>query len=205
MQVLYVRLQTHADRAPYLESVSQQQIFALRIDWAAPCVAAVPGPADLEALERRPDVQVSRAANDVAARAQDYSERHLRTAVARIERVLHPTLEHRWIAQVVRQPRPELVVLSRRVKAAGVVRQQRLEPDMCAFEGDRDERWHAIHVAASCPGTNRVTDLHGGSRVECRDGPLGTIQRVERDDDASGATTTAPHRAKHRCSVRERA
>ena len=32
---------------------------------------------------------------------------------------------------------------------------------------------------------NRVTDVHGGSRVECRDGPLGTIQRVERDDNGA--------------------
>jgi uncharacterized protein (TIGR02271 family) len=30
---------------------------------------------------------------------------------------------------------------------------------------------------------NRLADIRAGARVECRDGPLGVVQRVERDDD----------------------
>ena len=32
---------------------------------------------------------------------------------------------------------------------------------------------------------NRVADFRAGARVECRDGVLGTVQRIERDDDGT--------------------
>jgi uncharacterized protein (TIGR02271 family) len=32
---------------------------------------------------------------------------------------------------------------------------------------------------------SRVADIHTGARVECRDGVLGTVQRLERDDDGT--------------------
>src|SRR5262245_27418456 len=63
-EIEVVRAQAHHLAIEALEGIGKQQQLARRVDVAALAALRVPGPADLDAIGRRNDVVVTRAADD---------------------------------------------------------------------------------------------------------------------------------------------
>ena len=74
------------DALELLERVGQEQQLALGVDGAALDALGIPGMPDLQAAVRLVDVEVTRAADDIAGRFFTDDERHRTQTLAHIER-----------------------------------------------------------------------------------------------------------------------
>jgi hypothetical protein len=137
VRVPRVRLQFDAQTAERLERVTQEQVLALRVDRGALRARRQPRAADLEPPVTRADVKVARAAHGLARRAFDQRERKLCARGLTGERIIDVARELLARTRPVRQPRPDLVRLACTHQRLGVLRGQRIQADVRAFERDR--------------------------------------------------------------------
>ena len=84
-----VRAELDRDAAERLERVAEQQELALGVQRRALHALRVPGVADLEPPVRRVDVEVARAADDLARPALAHDEGHRAQPLAHVERDVH--------------------------------------------------------------------------------------------------------------------
>src|SRR5450631_1278382 len=105
-----VRAKFDRDALQLLESVSEEQQLAFGVDGAALDTLGVPGVPDLETPVRRVDVEVTRAADDVARSLLANDERHRIEALSHVERGIDVLTHFSWGRHTRVPQAPQLAV-----------------------------------------------------------------------------------------------